>query len=163
MKKINADDIESVVPELYMDGWNNANPDEEYAGTFIDADGNKHTININDPDAMKLANESATDSIFQFDTSLAKCVSIDTFITTEDDEVPIPELSIFDKIAYLSEDGIKYTNNYELVNSGHKTVKEVELEDGRILEMTDDHRVLTPEGYKPVYELKEGDKVIVLD
>lgn len=55
-----------------MSGWDDIDPSQGKAGHFYDTKGNKHYIDINDPYALALANEQKTDSIFQFDTPLAK-------------------------------------------------------------------------------------------
>lgn len=57
-----------------MEGWDHSDPLKGEAGWYIDGDGNKRIISINDPHAIKLANEQKTDGIFQFDTDLAKSI-----------------------------------------------------------------------------------------
>jgi DNA polymerase III alpha subunit len=57
-----------------MDGWDDIDPRENKAGHFFDPHGNKHIIELNDPHALKLADEQKTDGTFQFDTPLAKSI-----------------------------------------------------------------------------------------
>lgn len=57
-----------------MDGMEYNNPRLRHAGYYFDGDGNKHFINMDDPHALKLANEQKTDGVFQFDTDLAKSI-----------------------------------------------------------------------------------------
>lgn len=53
-------------------GWDDIDPDNNRAGHYFDGNGNKQYIDLNDPHALRLANEQKTDAIFQFDTDLAK-------------------------------------------------------------------------------------------
>lgn len=54
-----------------MCGWDDVDPTQDKAGYYIQ-DGVQHKILLNDPAALKLANERRTDAVFQFDTPLAK-------------------------------------------------------------------------------------------
>lgn len=54
------------------EGWDDIDPLQNRAGHYFDGNGNKCYIDLNDPDALKLANEQKTDAVFQFDTDLAK-------------------------------------------------------------------------------------------
>ncbi len=57
-----------------MDGMEYNNPRLRHAGYYYDGDGVKHFINMDDPFALKLANDQKTDGVFQFDTDLAKSI-----------------------------------------------------------------------------------------
>jgi DNA polymerase III alpha subunit len=61
-----------------MEGWyENIDPEIDQAGLYwTEEDGKtiEHKISMNDPAALKLANEQKTDGVFQFDTSLAKSI-----------------------------------------------------------------------------------------
>jgi len=57
-----------------MSGWDDINPLKNRAGHFFDPDGNKHYIELNDKDVLRLANEQKTDGVFQFDTDLARSI-----------------------------------------------------------------------------------------
>ena len=57
-----------------MSGWDAINPDSGIAGWYVDGEGKKCDILLNDPHVLKLANEQKTDGIFQFDTDLAKSI-----------------------------------------------------------------------------------------
>jgi len=59
---------------INMSGWDDINPLERRAGHYFDGEGNKHFINLDDPHAIRLANEQKTDGVFQFDTELAKSI-----------------------------------------------------------------------------------------
>jgi DNA polymerase III alpha subunit len=54
-----------------LEGWEESSPIDNIAGYYW-KDGKKTPISLNDPAALGLANDSLTDSIFQFDTELAK-------------------------------------------------------------------------------------------
>lgn len=145
-----------------MDGMEYNNPRLRHAGYYFDGDGNKHFINMDDPAALRLANEQKTDGVFQFDTELAKCVAFDSKVLIEGGaSKPIGELDpVQDAIVYLSSAGAKFTNNYEVVRSGSKKVKRVMMDDGRVLRLTAEHRVLTTSGYKMVRDLEVGDEIV---
>jgi DNA polymerase III alpha subunit len=57
-----------------MEGWDAIDPNNGIAGWYIDGNGKKCDILLNDPHVLKLANEQKTDGIFQFDTDLAKSI-----------------------------------------------------------------------------------------
>lgn len=57
-----------------MEGLDYNDPSKGHAGWYIDGEGKKCYININDEHALRLANEQKTDGIFQFDTDLAKSI-----------------------------------------------------------------------------------------
>lgn len=63
---------ESAPPS--MSGWDDIDPTQSRAGHFFDANDDKHYIDLNDPHALRLANEQKTDGVFQFDTDLAKSI-----------------------------------------------------------------------------------------
>lgn len=55
-----------------MEGWDQNDPNKGLAGWYIDGQGKKCDILLNDEHVLNLANELKTDGIFQFDTDLAK-------------------------------------------------------------------------------------------
>ena len=57
-----------------MSGWDDIDPTKSRAGHFFDTNGDKHYIDLNDPNALQLANDQKTDGVFQFDTDLAKSI-----------------------------------------------------------------------------------------
>lgn len=57
-----------------MSGWDDINPTLNRAGHYYDSDGNKHYVDLNDNDVLRLANDQKTDGVFQFDTDLAKSI-----------------------------------------------------------------------------------------
>lgn len=144
-----------------MSGWDDINPLERRAGHFFDGSGNKRVIDLDDPHVLKLANEQKTDGVFQFDTDLSKCCAYDSKIVTEAGLKLISCLEPnVDAIQYLSNSGPSYTNNYRVVCSGKKMVYKVKIDDGRVLRLTAEHRVLTANGYKMVEELEIGDEIV---
>lgn len=56
------------------EGWDDVDPLQNRAGHYFDGKGNKCYIDLNDPAALRLANEQKTDAVFQFDTDLAKSI-----------------------------------------------------------------------------------------
>ncbi len=57
-----------------MSGWDDIDPSKRQAGHFFDEHNIKHKIDLDDPFALRLANEQKTDGVFQFDTDLAKSI-----------------------------------------------------------------------------------------
>lgn len=55
-----------------MEGWDYNDPGAGIAGWYINGQGEKCDIFLNDEHALRLANELKTDGVFQFDTDLAK-------------------------------------------------------------------------------------------
>jgi len=54
-----------------LEGWDKSDPERGVAGVYW-KDNIEHEIGLNDPEVLRLASEQKTDSIFQFDTNLAK-------------------------------------------------------------------------------------------
>ncbi len=71
---IKLEDIEEITVSFPMDGWDENNPEEDRAGYYYDPEGNKHPIQLNDPEAIRAADEQKVDAVFQFDTQLAKSI-----------------------------------------------------------------------------------------
>jgi len=92
---------------------------------------------------------------------IRSCFTDKVKILTDKGQKYINEISCNDKIAFLSNhNSIEYNNDYEIIFQGKKEVFEVELEDGTILELTEDHEVMTQDGYKKVKELEVADNLI---
>jgi len=86
------------------------------------------------------------------------CFTDKVSILTNDGYKNIKDIETGDKIAYYGEDNsIHFNDKYEIYFQGIKEVYEVELEDGTTVELTEDHKVLTQDGYKQVKELTEND------
>jgi len=86
------------------------------------------------------------------------CFTDKVSILTDDGYKNIKDIETGDKIAYYGEDNsIHFNDKYEIYFQGNKDVYEVELEDGTTIELTEDHKVLTQDGYKQVKELTEND------
>ncbi|MEM3000668.1 MAG: hypothetical protein QXP41_00550 [Candidatus Nitrosocaldus sp.] len=54
--------------------WSDIDPEVDRAGWLIDANGNRTPILINDKKALALANQVRTETVFQFETELAKSI-----------------------------------------------------------------------------------------
>lgn len=175
--------------EMFMlDGIEYNDPEERIAGYYMQGDV-KHWINLDDPYALALANEGKTNTIFQFDTPLqlrilkngskrfedlmiynamghpgpVACVAPYTKISTRIGDMEIldlfnsnnkPELLFYDSNSTES-----YTSDYDVFDAGVKEVYRVELEDGTTIDVTDNERFLTEDGYKELKYLKEGDEI----
>ena len=86
------------------------------------------------------------------------CFTERVVILTDKGQKSIKDIEDGDRIAYYGEDNsIHYNGEYEIYFQGTKEVFEVELEDGTTIELTEDHQVLTQNGYKQVKELTEED------
>jgi DNA polymerase-3 subunit alpha len=89
---------------------------------------------------------------------IKSCFTDRVKILTDNGYKNIKEIETGDKIAYYGEDNdIHYNSQYEIYFQGTKDVFEIELEDGTTIELTEDHKVLTQDGYKQVKELTEDD------
>jgi hypothetical protein len=85
-------------------------------------------------------------------------------ILTDDGYKSIVDIETGDKIAYYGEDNsIHFNDEYEIYFQGIKDVYEVELEDGTTIELTEDHKVLTQDGYKQVKDLTEKDMLFSIE
>jgi hypothetical protein len=167
-----------------MCGWDFNDPEQSVAGWYLDGNGNKQTIDLNCPHALQLANDLKVDGVFQFDTDLAKqilsngvrnfndlllfnamghpgpmqCIRSDSNVNTEKGPVRIDELN-GEPILYLSDDGIKTTKDYLVVESGEKELLEIELENGVKHYVSHDHEFLTKRGFIRAGDLTESDEV----
>jgi hypothetical protein len=64
------------------------------------------------------------------------------------------------KILSLCDNTIQYHEIEDVIYSGTKPVFEVKIEGSNAFKTTEDHKFLTPDGYKPLKDLLEGDIVI---
>lgn len=55
-----------------LEGMDYNDPEQRVIGYYFDQSGEKHFMSMDDPAALKLANDKKTDGIFQFDTDNAK-------------------------------------------------------------------------------------------
>lgn len=169
-----------------LEGLDESDPKAEIAGYYW-KDGIKTAISLNDPDALKLASESQTDSIFQFDTELAKrtlsngvksfhdllifnamghpgpmqCVRSDSKITTDVGLIDINKLdNKKHKIGYLTnKNDVQFTDKYDVFSSGKKKIYKIKLVDGTIHFVSANHRFLTARGYVKTRDITKADKV----
>lgn len=90
------------------------------------------------------------------------CFTKNTNILTENGNMPVEIVKeIKPMVAFVTESGeIDFNQEYDVVCNGEKEVFEVVLEDGTILELTEDHEVLTENGYKKVSDLSDTDCLV---
>lgn len=67
--------------------WTDIDPEAGRAGWMTDADGNKSEIKLEDPDALRMASELRTETVFQFETDLAKSIIMKGGVKTLNDLV----------------------------------------------------------------------------
>lgn len=94
---------------------------------------------------------------------LKSCVTGDTKVLTAGGYKQIRDLCPgVDAVAYHdAEHSVSFNDNFSLIHQGKKIVFELELEDGKTLKLTGDHKVKTARGYIEVSELCEDDVVFV--
>jgi hypothetical protein len=86
------------------------------------------------------------------------CFTDRVMILTDKGQKSIKEIEDGDRVAYYGEDNsVHYNGEYEIYFQGTKEVFELELEDGTTIELTEDHKVLTQDGYKQVKDLTQED------
>lgn len=91
---------------------------------------------------------------------IKSCFSENTPILTNNGYKTIHEINKNDAVAFIGKDEKVYFNyNYSCHYNGQKEVYKIELENGSVLELTEDHEVCTINGYKKVRELTEEDEV----
>ena len=96
--------------------------------------------------------------VLQLYGQVRSCFTDRVSILTDKGYRSIKEIEDGDRVAYLSESGdIEYNENYLIFSKGVQEVFEVELEDGTTIELTEDHKVMTQDGYKAVKDLTEKD------
>jgi len=168
--------------------WDECDPscDEPYAGHQILPNGEKVPILFNDPDAIKMADQVRTEAVFQFDTFVAKkvlangvrnfhdlvaytalarpgpmeCIPEGQLINVDTGYIKIEKLDN-EKIAYNSDNGIKYTNKYRVFYSGKKKIYCLKLKNGKNIKCSGEHKIMTKYGFCKVRDLKEGNNVYV--
>lgn len=64
--------------------WTDIDPEVDRAGWETDADGNRKPILLNDPGALELARQLRTETVFQFETELAKRILMNGVKTFDD-------------------------------------------------------------------------------
>lgn len=89
------------------------------------------------------------------------CISDDVKVLTTDGYKSIEDIGLEDGIFYIDHVGQKQINyNYTLLVQGVKDFYIIELEDGTEIELTEDHEVMTNNGYKMVKDLQKSDKLV---
>ncbi|MHA1596797.1 MAG: adenosylcobalamin-dependent ribonucleoside-diphosphate reductase [Candidatus Asgardarchaeia archaeon] len=99
------------------------------------------------------------------------CVTGDTLVSTSKGLIPIKELTeknpktleipILVDLKSIGGDGCSKVKPLKYVFTGIKPVYSLETEEGYSVCATGDHRFLTPDGWKPLSDLKEGDLLYV--
>lgn len=142
-----------------------AKKDEEFDGTtwfltYEEAKKNSPTFNAFVDKYPEV--ESSIKVLFK---NYKSCFTRATLIQTEDGEMTIDQIKLTKpKIAFVNGYGeIDYNESYDVVDNGKKEVFEIVLENGKILELTEDHEVLTNNGYKKVAELSATDCIVEIE
>jgi len=93
-----------------------------------------------------------------------QCIPAYERVNTNQGKIPIHDVSKNHSIAYLNAVGeIAYTENYMKHYSGVKDVYEIELESGKTIHATADHRFFTANGeVKALRDLQIGDELMVI-
>jgi DNA polymerase-3 subunit alpha len=97
------------------------------------------------------------------------CLAGDTVITTEEGEITIQEIVDNQMIGLKLPSYNEVSGELEMdeivaaVPTGVQFVHQIELEDGSILELTDDHRVYTSRGWVEAGQLTEDDEILGLE
>ncbi|SHI13914.1 TSCPD domain-containing protein [Sporanaerobacter acetigenes] len=117
------------------------------------------------------------------------CVTGDTYVSTEyglmrideiynkyenggliiatDDRVPMTQYevvnggSVAETIPCMECDGVSFNGITKVYNNGEKDVFKLTTKSGYEIKSTYDHRFLTPEGWKELSEIKNGDEVLI--
>lgn len=117
------------------------------------------------------------------------CVTGDTYVSTEyglmrideiynkyksggliiatDDRVPMTQYevvnggSVSETIPYMECDGVSFNGITKVYNNGKKDVFKLTTKSGYEIKTTYDHRFLTPEGWKELSEIENGDEVLI--
>jgi len=99
------------------------------------------------------------------------CVTGDTLVTTSKGLIPIKELTennprtldipILVDLKTIGEEGYSKVNPLKYMFTGVKPVYSLETKEGYSITATGDHKFLTPDGWKQLSELKEGDLVYI--
>ncbi|MHA1505769.1 MAG: adenosylcobalamin-dependent ribonucleoside-diphosphate reductase [Candidatus Asgardarchaeia archaeon] len=99
------------------------------------------------------------------------CVTGDTLVSTSKGLIPIKELTeknprtleipILVDLKTIGEDGCSKVKPLKYMFTGIKPVYSLETEEGYSICVTSDHKFLTPSGWKPLSELKEGDLLYI--
>jgi DNA polymerase-3 subunit alpha len=91
---------------------------------------------------------------------IKSCFSGDSLILTDNGYKTIHEINKNDAIAFIDKDGRPDFNyDYSCHFNGIKEIYKIETENGKVLELTEDHEVLTQNGYKKVKDLTERDNL----
>ncbi len=96
------------------------------------------------------------------------CLTGDTLIATVDGWRPIRELVGRRAIGVMTKDFDDTLNGTKFLitrvfHTGRKPVFRVVTKEGFVVRGTEDHKVLTTDGWKEIRELKRGDKVMIMD
>lgn len=90
------------------------------------------------------------------------CVFADTDIDTPNGKIKIKNLDR-EPVAYLDKFGVKkYTDKYIKNGPQKKKLLKIKLKSGRFLIASEDHMILTRDGYKDIKKIKLGTEVVVV-
>ena len=89
------------------------------------------------------------------------CFSERTQLLTSNGYKTIHELNKGDKIAFIDKDeNLFFNNDFSILHQGKKQLFAIELEEGVVLELTEDHEVFTSIGIKKVKDLTLKDEIM---
>lgn len=94
---------------------------------------------------------------------MRNCFSDKVSILTSNGYKTIHNISNDDSVAFVDVNGdICFNKNYEKISQGKKQIYSITLANGKKLELTADHEVMTKNGYKQVKNLTEDDEIYCL-
>ncbi len=170
--------------------WKDLDPTIGCMGYYVDDHGEKHSVPMNDPGSLKMMNDLRTQTVFQFETDVQKgvlangvrnfndlqvynamghpgpiaCIRSSSEISTDGDKIAVENLNQNEhKLAYFNKSGqVSYTSNYKVIKTGVRKLMRIKLKSGKVIDLTDDHKVFTKSGYIKAGELNYEHKVAVV-
>lgn len=169
--------------------WARQDRDKNILGTYADKDGNEHYIMMDDPEVFTMLNELRTETVFQFETDVQRgilsngvrdyydllifnamghpgpmqCIRSHSKVNTDKGKIEIEKLDRNQHaIEYLDVNGnFLATCRYMIIKTGRRRIMRVKLKDGRSIDLTPDHKILTNNGYVEAKDLKNGSRVAI--
>ena len=88
------------------------------------------------------------------------CVGDNQRVVTSEGMFTVKELYEQDKELILF-DGVKEVKSSKMIRTGHRSIYRLTTKEGYVHDVTNDHRVLTKDGWKEVKDLVVDDKLII--
>jgi DNA polymerase-3 subunit alpha len=164
--------------------FDDLDPTIDKAGSLVRG-GVRENISFCDELTLKMINDLKTESVFQIETPIQKgiirdgkvksfndlvvynamgrpgpieCCKVGSLINVDSGYIKIEELNYKNnKIAYMSNNGIKYTSQYRVFNNGRKMVYKIKLSNGKVIHVTNNHKIMTKYGFREVKNINKGD------